>query len=588
METVAARADEPGPRVAEADDTDGPGETAEALRWDRFDWCIVAIVGAATFFVHPIHLILTRPYWLDEAWVADLTRVPWTRLPRLSSSTPVGFVALLRLVPGAGTQRARLVVLLLSAATVGMAYVFVRALAWPSRDRARVAATIAALVTMLAPLSLARNDLKQYTCDGFCALVVLTVAARVDRRDGELRNYRAPVWWLAAASVAVFPFSSTSAFVSVAAFAGVFGSALLRRERRRIIEVAAFGAAAGLALAIYFAVVVSPNTNSALSAYWDHYYLRGSPWHMLVVTWTRLGAIERWIGMPEAVFVLLVLAGIVTLARLHATAIAIAVPVLWIELVVVARQRRYPYLDLRTSHFLLVSSLVVLAIGVFGILQIVYRANRVVAVGAAIALAWMFALNFLPYVGKLEILSEDARARSRVRRGKHDLARRDTRERLRQFRVLVLLAPWCDHHDHRRHRARFSGPRARSGRAVPTVAYERGGTRRVADRARALARRRSREPALHRSVARRAGREDGLAARVRSRAHHAAPDRRRARAVAGDRTDLVPQTASAVGSCGGFRRWTARPERGPEKIGGETRPFALAGRKGGEQPGSKP
>ncbi len=419
VETVAARADEPGPRVAEADDSGGPGESAQAFRWDRFDWFIVAIVGAATFFVHPIHLMLTRPYWLDEAWVADLTRVPWTRLPRLSSSTPVGFVALLRLVPGAGTQRGRLVVLLLSAGTVGLAYVFVRALAWPSRDRARVAATIAALVTMLAPFALARNDLKQYTCDGFCALIVLTVAARVDRRDGDRRDgdrrhgdRRAPVWWLAAASVAVFPFSSTSVFVSVAAFAGVFASALLRRERRRIIEVAAFGAAAGLALAIYFAAVVSPNTNAALSAYWDHYYLRGSPWHMLVVTWTRLGAIERWIGMPEAVFVVLVLAGIVTLARLHATAIAIAIPVLWIELAVVAKQRRYPYLDLRTSHFLLVTSMVVLAIGVFGILQLVYRANRVVAVGAAIALAWMFALNFLPYVGKLEILSEDVRAQA--------------------------------------------------------------------------------------------------------------------------------------------------------------------------------
>ena len=75
METVAARAEEPGPGPAAPTEPDEP-----TLRWDRFDWAIVSVVFVATFFVHPIHLIVTRPYWLDEAWVADLTRVPLTRL----------------------------------------------------------------------------------------------------------------------------------------------------------------------------------------------------------------------------------------------------------------------------------------------------------------------------------------------------------------------------------------------------------------------------------------------------------------------------------------------------------------------------
>ena len=230
--------------------------------------------------------------------------------------------------------------------------------------------------------------------------------------------------------------------------------------------------------------MVSPNTNAALSAYWDHYYLRGSPWHMLVVTWTRLGAIERWIGMPEAVFVVLVLAGIVTLARLHATAIAIAIPVLWIELAVVAKQRRYPYLDLRTSHFLLVTSMVVLAIGVFGILQLVYRANRVVAVGAAIALAWMFALNFLPYVGKLEILSEDACAQAAyvaANMTPHDviLVNDSGSFAFSYYWPHGAITTISDDF-----RTRLSGPRARPRRDVPAVAHQRGGARRVADRAR--------------------------------------------------------------------------------------------------------
>ena len=62
--------------------------------------------------------MLKHPFWLDEAWVAVLTRAPLTRLPRLSSSAPFGFVALLKLVPGSGLQRGRLVVLGFSVLTV--------------------------------------------------------------------------------------------------------------------------------------------------------------------------------------------------------------------------------------------------------------------------------------------------------------------------------------------------------------------------------------------------------------------------------------------------------------------------------------
>jgi hypothetical protein len=91
-------------------------------------------------------------------------------------------------------------------------------------------------MVMLAPLSLVRNDLKQYTCDAFCALVVLTVAVVVDRAPGR------PLWWFTVAALAVLPFSSTSAFVTVAAFAGLLGSALIARDGRRAIEVLVNGA----------------------------------------------------------------------------------------------------------------------------------------------------------------------------------------------------------------------------------------------------------------------------------------------------------------------------------------------------------
>jgi hypothetical protein len=206
-------------------------------KWDRYDTAFVVATVIATTIVHPLHRILSHPYWLDEAWVAVLTKAPLSRLPRLSSSSPVGFVALLKLVPGTGLQRARLVVLAFNALTVVMAYVLTRSLSWPSRARARFAAIVAALVVLLVPVSLLRNDLKQYTCDAFCALVVLAVGAWADREPRRIR-----LWLLVATALIVAPFSSTSAFVSVAVFAGLLASALLARNVRRALEIAAAGA----------------------------------------------------------------------------------------------------------------------------------------------------------------------------------------------------------------------------------------------------------------------------------------------------------------------------------------------------------
>jgi len=127
----------------------------------------------------------------------------------------------------------------------------------------------------------------------------------------------------------------------------------------RIIEVLITGVMTGVALAAFFFAVIVPNTNEKLRDYWDRYYLTGSPSHILHTAWTRLSALHPALGMRAIVFVVLFAAGIVVLVSLQARAVAIAAAVLWIEMVLAARLRRYPFLDQRTSHFLLVSSLVV-------------------------------------------------------------------------------------------------------------------------------------------------------------------------------------------------------------------------------------
>jgi hypothetical protein len=69
------------------------------------------------------------------------------------------------------------------------------------------------------------------------------------------------------------------------------------------------------------------------------------------------------LSLPTIAFVALVVAGCVALARLGHRVPAIAVAVLWVEMIGAGALRRYPFLDLRTSHFLVVVSLVCAAVG---------------------------------------------------------------------------------------------------------------------------------------------------------------------------------------------------------------------------------
>jgi hypothetical protein len=78
------------------------GEACVGIGWDRVDTAFALVLAIVTIFLHPVALMLSRPYWLDESWVAVLTRVDWLRGMSLSSSssTPIGWLALARLIPG--------------------------------------------------------------------------------------------------------------------------------------------------------------------------------------------------------------------------------------------------------------------------------------------------------------------------------------------------------------------------------------------------------------------------------------------------------------------------------------------------------
>ena len=80
----------------------------ERVGWDRWDSLLVAVLIVATVVVHPVTSMIHQPYWQDEAWVADLTRLPFGRAFQFSASTPTGWLTLLWLLPGSGLERGRI------------------------------------------------------------------------------------------------------------------------------------------------------------------------------------------------------------------------------------------------------------------------------------------------------------------------------------------------------------------------------------------------------------------------------------------------------------------------------------------------
>jgi hypothetical protein len=331
-------------------------------------WAV--LLAALTFVVHDVARIIDQSYWLGEAWVADSTRAPLADAPQLTSSSPLGWTVALRLVIFGGPQRHRLLPLLLLAAAVLVAYLIGRRSPLPKP----VGGTLAAVAVLLLPHALQRNDLKQYTADAFCALLLLWLTARAEERLTGSRLVD-----LAVAAPMTVLFSSTAILVSAAAFTGLATSILLRRQWANLVRlgIAALGAVAGAA-AIYWSAI-APHVTAALTDHWREYFISfgdGVP-AALDQFATRWSDAERLtnLGPPWLAAVILV-AGLVTLARIRLLAVAISVPALAVALIGAAALERYPLLEQRTSFFFFVVLAVVAAFGLAGTARLLLEGGR--------------------------------------------------------------------------------------------------------------------------------------------------------------------------------------------------------------------
>lgn len=363
-------------------------------------------VAVAAFWamtaVHDVHYMLRTGYWTDEAWVAVTRRFSLGSLRTVTSSTPIGWSSVMRLFPD---NDERMLALAFGAGAVIAAWYFARGLGWRSPTVSFIAAIAAAQAALFVPAMLVRNDLKQYTADACFALTVLALTSRLERSWSRF-NVGA---WAVAVAVGLL-FSHTTAFVAVACGFAVLVVVAARRQWRQLIEFGVAGGGAAVAFGVIYEGFDKKAIVPGLTNYWRAYYVPRHPraaWHFVI---NHLKAIQAYIGLgPAWLAVLLFVIGIVTLALVQRPITALAVAVLVPELIIVSAARKYPFLDERTSTFLIVIAVVTAAIGVVGVCTWIAQHAAVVGALIGVIAADVFIAHAAPYVNSHTLPSDDIR-----------------------------------------------------------------------------------------------------------------------------------------------------------------------------------
>ena len=159
-------------------------------------------------------------------------------------------------------------------------------------------------------------------------------------------------------------------------------------------------------------MTVWSHINGALESYWRRNYLTGGILQGPQQTWQGLQHLEHALAMPAVAAIVLFVVGTVVLARMGETALAVALPLLWIEMFVAASLRRYPFLDQRTFHFVLVPSVGLAAVGAFGIVLEIWRRVKIVGFMVGVLIAALFGAGVVPIRQSVAFPNEDARAQT--------------------------------------------------------------------------------------------------------------------------------------------------------------------------------
>jgi hypothetical protein len=346
-------------------------------------WWVDAVLVAPLL---PLAVVARRPgylfshaFWLDEGWVADSIRAPLPQLRLLTSSTPIGWTFLLRLVPDVGPpERLRVLPLAFGVLSVVVAYLL-------GRQLGRVAAVAAGLAAALAPSALRNHSLKQYSADAFVTLLLLWLAARLERGWSRRR--------LAALCLACVPavlISHVTVFVSAAVLAALAVRALWERRWERLGWLAAGGLGVAAVEAAAYLAFAAAGDNPVMRRWWaaDMVQLdRGLGPAADFLAGRAADALGRVGFGPWPLAAALVAAGLAALWRSRLPAVATAVCLLAGALLLGGVAHRYPFLDERTSAFFTTLLTVCGALGIAAAVAWSARRWATLPLGIAVAVA---------------------------------------------------------------------------------------------------------------------------------------------------------------------------------------------------------
>lgn len=356
--------------------------------------------------------MLEHPYWYDESWVAVATRAPISKLLLATSSTPIGWTILMVLIPGPGDQRQRLLPLAFAVGTVVFAYLLARDLQWPTPASGRIAGVVTAIFVAAAPIALLRQDLKQYTADACLTLMFVWLVVRLEKTWSMKR-----LWTLVVVGVVGSLVSYALMFVVAAAMVSLVIVAAAQRNRRRTLDVVGAGATTAVGYAAVAVFLLLPRSNERLAAFWERYYIDTGDGVRQIVTeiWHRIDGLAPLLGFKWPVLtIILVIAGSIVIARSGRPASAAILPILYVEMLALGILDKYPFLNQRTSHFLLLLTVAVVAVGVAGIANGLHQRWRGMAVGSVVLLGTVgfFLFGASSYVGGRTIPNEDVRTQT--------------------------------------------------------------------------------------------------------------------------------------------------------------------------------
>ena len=352
-ETAAAAAParpggSPGSRPAPSRPPRRPGAWVDAV-------VLLPLLALAVVARRPAYL-LSHAFWLDEAWVADSVRAPLHQLGLVSTSTPVGWTLLLRLVPDVGSpERLRLLPLAFGVAAVVAAYLLGRRLGW-------VQAAAAGLGAALAPSALRNHSLKQYSADVFVTLLLLWLGARLAAGWSRRR-----LVVLCLACIPTVLVSHATVFVSMAVLGALSLWALAERRWDRLAWLVPLGAGVAAVQVGAYLAFAAGGDNAAMQRVWAASFIPTDGGVAAARSFAAARAAEALarVGFgPWPLATAVVVCGLVALWRARLAVVALAVVLLAAELVAAGALGRYPFLDERTSLFFTTLLTVCGAIGV--------------------------------------------------------------------------------------------------------------------------------------------------------------------------------------------------------------------------------